>query len=198
MTAVLLIFSNSFRSPNTTTDSAKHVIFLSADLCVFQCSWQAETVCAGPSLRKATPRVSPWSWPHGQHTWTGRTARTTESQKVGLVVSCEIWLFDFSPQEETGGEVASSPPESSFQKLAPSETRYTILRRDRDELWPQQPSSDPVTQCHAPGSGRGLGLGQANGTEQQHPTPLLKRERRRRGGDWRGRRRRKRRTGGGV
>ncbi|XP_076009866.1 endoplasmic reticulum resident protein 44 [Genypterus blacodes] len=37
-------------------------------------------------------------------------------------------------QEEIGGEVASSPPESSFQKLAPSETRYTILRRDRDEL----------------------------------------------------------------
>ncbi|XP_068180685.1 endoplasmic reticulum resident protein 44 [Antennarius striatus] len=37
-------------------------------------------------------------------------------------------------REETGGEVASSPPESSFQKLAPSETRYTILRRDRDEL----------------------------------------------------------------
>lgn len=37
-------------------------------------------------------------------------------------------------QEETGGEAASSPPESSFQKLAPSETRYTILRRDRDEL----------------------------------------------------------------
>ncbi|XP_063342021.1 endoplasmic reticulum resident protein 44 [Pelmatolapia mariae] len=37
-------------------------------------------------------------------------------------------------QEETGGEAASSPPESSFQKLAPSETRYTILSRDRDEL----------------------------------------------------------------
>lgn len=37
-------------------------------------------------------------------------------------------------QEEQGKEVASSPPESSFQKLAPSETRYTILRRDRDEL----------------------------------------------------------------
>ncbi|KAK5862341.1 hypothetical protein PBY51_017748 [Eleginops maclovinus] len=37
-------------------------------------------------------------------------------------------------QEDTGVEVASSPPESSFQKLAPSETRYTILRRDRDEL----------------------------------------------------------------
>ncbi|KAI3361021.1 hypothetical protein L3Q82_013217 [Scortum barcoo] len=36
-------------------------------------------------------------------------------------------------QEETGGEAASSPPESSFLKLAPSETRYTILR-DRDEL----------------------------------------------------------------
>lgn len=37
------------------------------------------------------------------------------------------------PQEE-GSEVASSPPKSSFQKLAPSETRYTILSRDRDEL----------------------------------------------------------------
>ncbi|KAK2910271.1 endoplasmic reticulum resident protein 44 [Channa argus] len=37
-------------------------------------------------------------------------------------------------QEVLVGEVASSPPESSFQKLAPSETRYTILRRDRDEL----------------------------------------------------------------
>ncbi|XP_011603971.1 endoplasmic reticulum resident protein 44 [Takifugu rubripes] len=35
-------------------------------------------------------------------------------------------------QEEN--EVASSPPKSSFQKLAPSETRYTILSRDRDEL----------------------------------------------------------------
>lgn len=41
---------------------------------------------------------------------------------------------DFFSQEETGGEAASSPPESSFQKLAPSETRYTILSRDRDEL----------------------------------------------------------------
>ncbi|XP_036611917.1 endoplasmic reticulum resident protein 44-like [Trichosurus vulpecula] len=30
-------------------------------------------------------------------------------------------------------DVASSPPESSFQKLAPSEYRYTLLR-DRDEL----------------------------------------------------------------
>ncbi|XP_041649159.1 endoplasmic reticulum resident protein 44 [Cheilinus undulatus] len=37
-------------------------------------------------------------------------------------------------QEETAKEVASNPPESSFQKLAPSETRYTILSRDRDEL----------------------------------------------------------------
>ncbi|CAK6960635.1 endoplasmic reticulum resident protein 44 [Scomber scombrus] len=37
-------------------------------------------------------------------------------------------------QEETEGEAASSPPESSFQKLAPSETRYTILSRGRDEL----------------------------------------------------------------
>ncbi|XP_062899969.1 endoplasmic reticulum resident protein 44 [Mobula hypostoma] len=31
-------------------------------------------------------------------------------------------------------EVASNPPESSFQKLAPSEHRYTILKRERDEL----------------------------------------------------------------
>ncbi len=37
-------------------------------------------------------------------------------------------------QQEENREVASNPPESSFQKLAPSETRYTILR-DRDELW---------------------------------------------------------------
>ncbi|KAL7835676.1 hypothetical protein SRHO_G00280230 [Serrasalmus rhombeus] len=36
-------------------------------------------------------------------------------------------------QQEENKEAASSPPESSFQKLAPSETRYTILR-DRDEL----------------------------------------------------------------
>ncbi|ROJ29179.1 Endoplasmic reticulum resident protein 44 [Anabarilius grahami] len=36
-------------------------------------------------------------------------------------------------QQEENREVASNPPESSFQKLAPSETRYTILR-DRDEL----------------------------------------------------------------
>lgn len=77
------------------------------------------------------------------------------------------WLF--CPQEETGGEVASSPPKSSFQKLAPSEARYTILGRDRDELWPQQPSNKPVTRCHAPGSRRGLDLGQASGTNTQHP-----------------------------
>nr|AZI70945.1 endoplasmic reticulum resident protein 44 [Hippocampus abdominalis] len=37
-------------------------------------------------------------------------------------------------QEEFGGDGASKPPQSSFQKLAPSETRYTILGRDRDEL----------------------------------------------------------------
>ncbi|XP_077383899.1 endoplasmic reticulum resident protein 44 isoform X1 [Festucalex cinctus] len=40
---------------------------------------------------------------------------------------------DSTPGQETG-DVASKPPQSSFQKLAPSETRYTILRRDRDEL----------------------------------------------------------------
>lgn len=115
---------------------------------------------------------------------TPRTARLDRSRQqcyhyeiTGSWFCYVMWsLTDFHPQEETGGEVASSPPDSSFQKLAPSETRYTILNRDRDELWPQQPSGDPVTQCHAPGSGRGLGLGQASGTEQQHPTPLLKRE----------------------
>ncbi|MGH0157125.1 UNVERIFIED_CONTAM: hypothetical protein FKN15_032961, partial [Acipenser sinensis] len=42
---------------------------------------------------------------------------------------------DVTPgQQDNQEEVASNPPESSFQKLAPSETRYTILNRDRDEL----------------------------------------------------------------
>lgn len=40
---------------------------------------------------------------------------------------------DSTPGQEENKEVASNPPESSFQKLAPSETRYTLLR-DRDEL----------------------------------------------------------------
>ncbi|KAL2083922.1 hypothetical protein ACEWY4_019440 [Coilia grayii] len=39
---------------------------------------------------------------------------------------------DSTPGQEEK-EVASNPPNSSFQKLAPSETRYTLLR-DRDEL----------------------------------------------------------------
>lgn len=109
-----------------------------------------------------------------------RSVRSAVTMKVTgcwFAMSCATTLCEceFLYQEETGGEVASSPPESSFQKLAPSETRYTILSRDRDELWPEQPSSNPLTQCHAPGSGRMLGLGQASGTEQQHPTPLLKR-----------------------
>ncbi|EDL02341.1 thioredoxin domain containing 4 (endoplasmic reticulum), partial [Mus musculus] len=39
---------------------------------------------------------------------------------------------DTAPGEQDQ-DVASSPPESSFQKLAPSEYRYTLLR-DRDEL----------------------------------------------------------------
>lgn len=130
----------------------------------WQGPWQVETVCFGPSLWKASPRVSPWSWPHRQHAWTGQTAaHTMELLKVGfyyVMYNLSFYFeFDLYPQEETGGEVASSPPESSFQKLAPSETRYTILRRDRDELWPLQPFRDPVTQYHAPGSGRGLGLG---------------------------------------
>ncbi|XP_077431122.1 endoplasmic reticulum resident protein 44 [Vanacampus margaritifer] len=41
---------------------------------------------------------------------------------------------DITPGQEIGGDAASKPPQSSFLKLAPSETRYTILRRDRDEL----------------------------------------------------------------
>uniref|UniRef100_A0A8C9VW56 Endoplasmic reticulum protein 44 n=1 Tax=Scleropages formosus TaxID=113540 RepID=A0A8C9VW56_SCLFO len=40
---------------------------------------------------------------------------------------------DSTPGQEENREVQSSPPESSFQKLAPSETRYTLLRH-RDEL----------------------------------------------------------------
>eukprot|EP00071_Canis_lupus_P047174 XP_022280731.1 endoplasmic reticulum resident protein 44 [Canis lupus familiaris] len=39
---------------------------------------------------------------------------------------------DIAPGQQVQ-DVASSPPESSFQKLAPSEYRYTLLR-DRDEL----------------------------------------------------------------
>ncbi|KAM9805689.1 endoplasmic reticulum resident protein 44 [Syngnathus typhle] len=38
---------------------------------------------------------------------------------------------DSAPGQE---EIASSPPKSSFKKLAPSGSRYTILTRDRDEL----------------------------------------------------------------
>ncbi|KAG8442672.1 hypothetical protein GDO86_011458 [Hymenochirus boettgeri] len=41
---------------------------------------------------------------------------------------------DVSPDQPTEDLMISSPPESSFQKLAPSEYRYTILKRDRDEL----------------------------------------------------------------
>ncbi|XP_064195917.1 endoplasmic reticulum resident protein 44 [Anguilla rostrata] len=41
---------------------------------------------------------------------------------------------DSTPGQEENKEGPSNPPESSFQKLAPSETRYTILSRDRDEL----------------------------------------------------------------
>ncbi|XP_048881551.1 endoplasmic reticulum resident protein 44 isoform X3 [Brienomyrus brachyistius] len=40
---------------------------------------------------------------------------------------------DTTPGQEDSRVVQSSPPESSFQKLAPSETRYTFAR-DRDEL----------------------------------------------------------------
>ncbi|NP_001279431.1 endoplasmic reticulum resident protein 44 precursor [Callorhinchus milii] len=41
---------------------------------------------------------------------------------------------DTAPGQQQSEEVQSSPPESSFQKLAPSEHRYTILKRSRDEL----------------------------------------------------------------
>ncbi|XP_041100915.1 endoplasmic reticulum resident protein 44-like [Polyodon spathula] len=41
---------------------------------------------------------------------------------------------DVTPEQDNQEEVASNPPKSSFQKLAPSETRYTFLNRDRDEL----------------------------------------------------------------
>ncbi|XP_078543807.1 endoplasmic reticulum resident protein 44 [Lissotriton helveticus] len=40
---------------------------------------------------------------------------------------------DVAPGQEVE-DLASSPPESSFQKLAPSEYRYTILKREKDEL----------------------------------------------------------------
>uniref|UniRef100_A0A8B9K3K2 Endoplasmic reticulum protein 44 n=1 Tax=Astyanax mexicanus TaxID=7994 RepID=A0A8B9K3K2_ASTMX len=51
------------------------------------------------------------------------------SLSVSLSLSYSLHTLPEDPKE-----VASSPPESSFQKLAPSETRYTILSRDRDEL----------------------------------------------------------------
>ncbi|XP_053570450.1 endoplasmic reticulum resident protein 44 [Bombina bombina] len=41
---------------------------------------------------------------------------------------------DIAPDQQQIQDIASSPPDSSFQKLAPSEYRYTILKRDRDEL----------------------------------------------------------------
>lgn len=54
--------------------------------------------------------------------------RFTDPGDLWLFICLSVCVFQ---QEEN--EVASNPPESSFQKLAPSETRYTILR-DRDEL----------------------------------------------------------------
>lgn len=53
----------------------------------------------------------------------------TDPGDLWLIICLFVCVF----QQEENQEVASSPPESSFQKLAPSETRYTILR-DRDEL----------------------------------------------------------------
>lgn len=71
-------------------------------------------------------------------------------------------------------EVASNPPESSFQKLAPSETRYTLLR-DRDELWPQRlyhkPDLWPTTPWHAPESVSRVRTGQRDGTATPQLTP---------------------------
>lgn len=41
----------------------------------------------------------------------------------------QFYCYVFQPIQD----LASSPPESSFQKLAPSEHRYTLLR-EKDEL----------------------------------------------------------------
>lgn len=41
----------------------------------------------------------------------------------------QLYCYVFQPIQD----LASSPPESSFQKLAPSEHRYTLLR-EKDEL----------------------------------------------------------------
>lgn len=83
-----------------------------------------------------------------------------------------------------------SNPISSLRRRR-AEKQPAVLQRARSRSWhPARhatPSSAetvtscdlnglPLTQCHAPGSGRGLGLGQASGTEQQHPTPLLKKK----------------------
>lgn len=98
-----------------------------------------------------------------------------------------------------------SNPISSLRRRR-AEKQPAVLQRARSRSWhPARhatPSSAetvtscdlnglPLTQCHAPGSGRGLGLGQASATEQQHPTPLLKKKKKKK------RRRGERRTGGG-
>lgn len=129
---------------------------------------------------------------------TPRTARldrlVTGGSRVGFFRggSGKIWPF------------VSNPISSLRRRRA--EKQPAVLQRARSRSWhPARhatPSSAetatscdlnglPVTQCHAPGSGRGLGLGQASGTEQQHPTPLLKRKKKKK------RRRGERRTGGG-
>lgn len=133
---------------------------------------------------------------------TPRTARpdrsdsssTTESPKTGLATSCETW-----------------PVCCELFRRRREEKRPAALQRARSRSWRPARLGTPssagtATSCDLnglpvilwlnatpQGSGRGLGLGRASGTEQQHPTPLLKRETSRREG-WR-KRRRKRRTG---
>lgn len=104
--------------------------------------------------------------------------------------------FDCRPQEETVGEVASSPPESSFQKLAPSETRYTILSRERDELWPQRPSFDSVPRL---GVREGVSVGTGQRDRTATPNTLTEERERERCEQGRTERRRRRRewTAGG-
>lgn len=103
---------------------------------LFQYPWEVEAVCPGPPLWEAAQRVPPWARSHQQHARTGLTAPPPPPTPGGRPIPSPdpASLSPLCPQEETGGEVASSPPDSSFQKLAPSETRYTILSRDRDEL----------------------------------------------------------------
>lgn len=98
-----------------------------------QYSREAKTVCFGPSLRKASQRVSPRSWPHRQHTWTGRPL--VHPQEVHFYYEMLHFWFNLTVV------------------LRRRRKRWpAILQRARSRSWhqarPATPSSDgTVTSC---------------------------------------------------